>query len=81
MKEAQENNIKSIDLVVCNLYPFLETVKRDDASYADALENIDIGGPTMIRSVAKNVGWVCVVVDPRDKGINCLYRERWWVTI
>ena len=65
-KEAQENNIKSIDLVVCNLYPFLETVKRDDASYADALENIDIGGPTMIRSAAKNVGWVCVVVDPRD---------------
>ena len=64
--EAQENNIKSIDLVVCNLYPFLETVKRDDASYADALENIDIGGPTMIRSAAKNVGWVCVVVDPKD---------------
>ena len=58
--------IKMIDLVVCNLYPFAKTVSKDDCTFATALENIDIGGPTMIRSAAKNVGWTCVVVDPND---------------
>ena len=65
-KDAEDNNIKWIDLVVCNLYPFSETINRDDCDLAMALENVDIGGPTMIRSAAKNVGWVIVVVDPSD---------------
>ncbi|MEA1880958.1 MAG: bifunctional phosphoribosylaminoimidazolecarboxamide formyltransferase/IMP cyclohydrolase, partial [Candidatus Marinimicrobia bacterium] len=64
--EAEANQIQWIDLVVCNLYPFSETVSREDCDLALALENVDIGGPTMIRSAAKNVGWVCVAVDPSD---------------
>ena len=64
--DAETNNIKWIDLVVCNLYPFSETISREDCDLALALENVDIGGPTMIRSAAKNVGWVCAVVDPVD---------------
>ena len=64
--DAKVNNIKWIDLVVCNLYPFSETISSDDCDLALALENVDIGGPTMIRSAAKNVGWVCGVVDPSD---------------
>ena len=65
-KDAEDNNIKWIDLVVCNLYPFSETINKDDCDLAMALENVDIGGPTMIRSAAKNVGRVTVVVDPSD---------------
>ena len=65
-KDAEDNNIKWIDLVVCNLYPFSETINKNDCDLAMALENVDIGGPTMIRSAAKNVGWVTVVVDPSD---------------
>ena len=65
-KDAKDNNIKWIDLVVCNLYPFSETINKDDCDLAMALENVDIGGPTMIRSAAKNVGWVTIVVDPSD---------------
>ena len=64
--DAKANNIQWIDLVVCNLYPFSETISREDCNLAMALENVDIGGPTMIRSAAKNVGWVCAVVDPAD---------------
>ncbi len=64
--EAEKNGIRWIDLVVCNLYPFSETIQRQDVTEALALENIDIGGPTMIRSAAKNLGWVGVVVDPED---------------
>lgn len=64
--DADANNIQWIDLVVCNLYPFSETVSREDCNLAMALENVDIGGPTMIRSAAKNLGWVCVAVDPSD---------------
>jgi len=65
-KEAEANGIRWIDLVVCNLYPFAETVRKPDVTLDSALENIDIGGPTMIRCAAKNVGWVGVVVDPAD---------------
>lgn len=68
-KEAGANQIQWIDLVICNLYPFSETISRKDCNLALALENVDIGGPTMIRSAAKNVGWVCVVVDPSDYGM------------
>jgi phosphoribosylaminoimidazolecarboxamide formyltransferase/IMP cyclohydrolase len=55
-----------IDLVAVNLYPFRETVARPDATLADAIENIDIGGPSMLRSAAKNHASVWVVVDPAD---------------
>src|SRR5262249_43260297 len=54
------------DMVVVNLYPFEATVARPDCSFADAIENIDIGGPSMVRSAAKNHHDVTVVVDPRD---------------
>ena len=64
--EAKEHKIKFIDLVICNLYPFAKTISQDDCTLSQALENIDIGGPTMIRSAAKNLGWVCVIVDPND---------------
>jgi len=68
-EEAAVNEIQWIDLVVCNLYPFSETVSQNNSDLALALENVDIGGPTMIRSAAKNIGWVCVVVDPDDYSI------------
>jgi len=64
--DANENNIKWIDLVICNLYPFSETISKENCDQALALENIDIGGPTMIRSAAKNIGWVTVAVNPSD---------------
>ena len=64
--DAELNKIQWIDLVVCNLYPFSETISQGNCNLALALENIDIGGPTMIRSAAKNVGWACVVVSPLD---------------
>jgi phosphoribosylaminoimidazolecarboxamide formyltransferase/IMP cyclohydrolase len=64
--EADEYNIKWIDLVVCNLYPFADTISKSDTTLDYALDNIDIGGPTMIRSAAKNIDWCCVVVDPID---------------
>ena len=72
--EAKEHNIKFIDLVVCNLYPFGKTISQEDCTLSKALENIDIGGPTMIRSAAKNLGWVCVIVDPNDYAdlIHCI---------
>jgi len=65
-KEATLNSVKWIDLVICNLYPFSETITQKNCSLSLALENIDIGGPTMIRSAAKNLGWVNVNVDPTD---------------
>ncbi|MEO8401728.1 MAG: bifunctional phosphoribosylaminoimidazolecarboxamide formyltransferase/IMP cyclohydrolase [Gammaproteobacteria bacterium] len=63
---AKAHHIHWIDLVVVNLYPFAETIKKSTATFDDAVENIDIGGPTMIRSAAKNMGWVGVVIDPQD---------------
>jgi len=65
-QDAQDNNIKWIDLVVCNLYPFSKVTADDDCDLPLAMENIDIGGPTMIRSAAKNLGWTSVLVDPAD---------------
>ena len=59
-------NIAPLDLVCVNLYPFEKTVSRPDVSLADAIENIDIGGPAMVRSAAKNHNGVAVVVDPAD---------------
>lgn len=59
-------NIGPIDLVVNNLYPFEETIKDGNASHEDIIENIDIGGPSMIRAAAKNYKYVTVIVDPKD---------------
>lgn len=61
-----EHGIDAIDLVVVNLYPFAKTIARSDATFADAIENIDIGGPTMVRSAAKNHASVGIVVDVMD---------------
>ncbi len=63
---ADEHEIEPVDLVCVNLYPFERTVARGDASDAEIIENIDIGGPTMIRAAAKNSQFAAVVVDPAD---------------
>ncbi|HAB19139.1 MAG TPA: bifunctional phosphoribosylaminoimidazolecarboxamide formyltransferase/IMP cyclohydrolase [Verrucomicrobiota bacterium] len=63
---AQRHGIPPIDLVVVNLYPFEQTVAQPDVSVHDAIENIDIGGPSMLRSAAKNFESVTVVTDPAD---------------
>ena len=62
----KEHGIEPIDLLAVNLYPFEETILRDDATLDDAIENIDIGGPAMIRAASKNHDGVAVVVDPSD---------------
>ncbi len=62
----KEQDIDLIDLVVVNLYPFKETVKKKDVTEDEAIENIDIGGPTMLRAAAKNFKFVTTVVDPSD---------------
>ena len=62
------HSIVPIDLVAVNLYPFQATVARSDVSYEDAIENIDVGGPSMLRSAAKNHEAVIAVVDPTDYG-------------
>ena len=66
MSELAAHGIETIDLVVVNLYPFADTISRTDVTLEDALENIDIGGPTMLRAAAKNFPSVTVVVDPDD---------------
>ena len=66
MTALEQHGITPIDLVAVNLYPFRETVARKDASAADAIENIDIGGPSMLRSAAKNFASVWVIADPDD---------------
>jgi phosphoribosylaminoimidazolecarboxamide formyltransferase/IMP cyclohydrolase len=66
MNKMQEYGIDPIDMVIVNLYPFEETVAKKDCTLDDAIENIDIGGPTMLRSAAKNYEAVTVIVDPAD---------------
>lgn len=66
LSAAKEHDISLIDLVVVNLYPFKETILRPDVTYELSVENIDIGGPSMLRSAAKNHASVTVVVDPTD---------------
>jgi len=66
LKAAAEQQIEPVDLVCVNLYPFEQTVARGDAAEAEVIENIDIGGPTMIRAAAKNSDFAAVVVDPED---------------
>jgi phosphoribosylaminoimidazolecarboxamide formyltransferase/IMP cyclohydrolase len=64
----KDNDIAPIDLVVVNLYPFEATVAKADCSLDDAIENIDIGGPAMVRATAKNHAFVSIIVDPADYG-------------
>jgi len=66
LRAAQEHSIEPVDLVCVNLYPFERTVAKPDVAPAEAIENIDIGGPTMIRAAAKNHAFATVVVDPGD---------------
>src|SRR5699024_8350296 len=65
-KQMTDNGIEYIDMVVVNLYPFKETVSKPNVQYKDAIENIDIGGPSMLRSAAKNHDAVTVITDPAD---------------
>lgn len=66
VKALKDHDIQPIDIVVVNLYPFEETVAKEGVTEAEAIENIDIGGPSMIRSAAKNFASVTVVTDPTD---------------
>jgi len=65
-KQMEELGIEPIDMVVCNLYPFRQTLLKPGVSHAEIIENIDIGGPTMIRAAAKNYQFVTVLTDPED---------------
>ncbi|HHH79600.1 MAG TPA: bifunctional phosphoribosylaminoimidazolecarboxamide formyltransferase/IMP cyclohydrolase, partial [Thermoplasmatales archaeon] len=64
IKTLNEHDISPIDVVVCNLYPFEDTISKKDVSLEEVVENIDIGGPTLVRSAAKNFEYVTVVVNP-----------------
>jgi phosphoribosylaminoimidazolecarboxamide formyltransferase/IMP cyclohydrolase len=66
MEQLEKFNITPIDLVVVNLYPFQQTIAKPDVTFEDAIENIDIGGPSMLRAAAKNHAYVTVLVDSRD---------------
>lgn len=66
VKQMEEHHIAPIDMVVVNLYPFKETLEKANVTKEEIIENIDIGGPTMLRSAAKNFADVTVVVDPKD---------------
>ncbi|MHB0913335.1 MAG: bifunctional phosphoribosylaminoimidazolecarboxamide formyltransferase/IMP cyclohydrolase [Armatimonadota bacterium] len=68
LAQAAEQGIGMIDLVAVNLYPFAKTVAKPDVTLAEAIENIDIGGPSMVRSASKNFASVTIVVDPADYG-------------
>jgi phosphoribosylaminoimidazolecarboxamide formyltransferase / IMP cyclohydrolase len=64
--EVEKYGIESIDMVVVNLYPFEQTISKEGTTFDDAIENIDIGGPAMLRSASKNFRFVAVVTDPAD---------------
>ncbi len=66
MEEIRRYGIEMVDMVVVNLYPFEETIKKQGVTFEDAIENIDIGGPAMLRSASKNFQDVIVVIDPGD---------------
>ena len=66
LRQLRENDIGFIDLVVVNLYPFEKTVAKENVTIEEAIENIDIGGPTMLRSAAKNNRYIGAVIDPAD---------------
>jgi phosphoribosylaminoimidazolecarboxamide formyltransferase/IMP cyclohydrolase len=66
MRQAEQNNVQMIDLVCVNLYPFVETIRKPGVTFEETIENIDIGGPSMIRAAAKNFQDVAVVTSPDD---------------
>jgi phosphoribosylaminoimidazolecarboxamide formyltransferase/IMP cyclohydrolase len=66
MNKLSELGIETIDMVVVNLYPFRKTIEKEGVELPEAIENIDIGGPSMLRAAAKNYKYVTVVVDPKD---------------
>ena len=68
-REARENGVRAIDLVAVSLYPFEEAIAREGVSREEAVEQIDIGGPAMIRAAAKNHAHVVVVTDPKDQPV------------
>ena len=68
METLKENGIQTIELVCVNLYPFKKTIEKEGVSFEEAIENIDIGGPSMVRSAAKNWKDVTIVCDPADYG-------------
>lgn len=68
VRRLAELRIDMIDIVVCNLYPFEATIQKSGVSLAEAIENIDIGGPSMLRAAAKNYQDVIAVIDPMDYG-------------
>ena len=78
MRQIEELKITAVDMVVCNLYPFVQYASRPDVSIEDMVEQIDIGGPSLMRAAAKNYQWVTVICKPeryseviqelRDKG-------------
>jgi phosphoribosylaminoimidazolecarboxamide formyltransferase/IMP cyclohydrolase len=73
-RNAKKHEHPLIDLVVVNLYPFEQTVAKKDVTLEEAIENIDIGGPSMLRSAAKNHRWVTVITDPADYSV-CAGRD------
>ena len=68
LEAVEQNGISLIDVLIVNLYPFRQTVTKEGCSFEDGIENIDIGGPAMIRAAAKNHNHVTVIVDPSDYG-------------
>jgi phosphoribosylaminoimidazolecarboxamide formyltransferase/IMP cyclohydrolase len=66
MRQAEQNNVQMIDLVCVNLYPFVETIRKPGVTFEETIENIDIGGPSMIRAAAKNFQDVAVITAPED---------------
>ena len=66
MKQLEQLGVEPIDMVVINLYPFRATIEKPGVTFDEAIENIDIGGPTMLRAAAKNAQDVVVVIDPAD---------------
>ena len=68
LEQAREHEIEFVDLVCVNLYPFEQTVATEGVSDAEVIEQIDIGGPTMVRAAAKNAAYAAVVTDPAQYG-------------
>ena len=77
MATIKERGISTIDMVVVNLYPFKETISKADVTLAEAIENIDIGGPAMIRAAAKNFKYVTVITNPAryDEVAECVAKD------
>ena len=66
IKQMQDNDMQPIDMIIVNLYPFEEVIKKENVDFMEAIENIDIGGPTMLRAAAKNYQYVTLVTHPED---------------